>query len=542
MMRFRRRGRAGAAAVLLVLAASVLPGAASATTEGFTTKFVDVSADGGISLGAMVMEPASPGPHPVAVLVAAWGGGRTQNVIPARDLADRGYVVISYGARGFGESGGSVEVAGTDDIADVSTVIDWTLAHTAADPARIGVGGVSYGAGIGLIAAGFDPRIKAVASLSGWADLVASLTQNDTRHGLAGLVLYLSGKANGTLSPETDTMLTTFLEPAISDADSQAVIDWARPRSPIGYLDRINANHPAVLAIQTWSETVFQPGQMVDFYERLTGPKRAEFVPGDHAATESGGLLGLPSDTWNSVYRWFDAHVAGTDTSIENEPPLVTRARPGMQPPEYQSGWADVVGTPSRLYLGRGKGIDGTLQPEPAAWDSSIAANRDTVANGGVPLATYSLEALSGAPPTAFLWQVDRGSGAVWNQPPAESATEIRGALRAHLSVVPPAETGTLVAYVYDVDPAGTGSLVNYLPYSWKHATPGSNQPVDLDFSPTAYTLAAEHHLALVVDSKDPLFLDCNTGAGKLGLTSSIADPSWLEVPVRRPAENGENQ
>jgi putative CocE/NonD family hydrolase len=521
--------RAGAVAVVLAAVAAVLPGAAVATSEGFVTSFADVPAAGGITLGTMVLEPASPGPHPLAVLIGAWGGGRTQNVVPARDLANRGYVVISYGARGFGESGGAVEVAGPDDITDVSTVIDWTLAHTAADPARIGVGGVSYGAGIGLIAAGFDARIKAVASLSGWADLVASLTQNDTRHGLAGLVLHLSGKANGTLSPETDAMLTKLLEPAISDADSQAVIDWSRLRSAASYLDRINANHPAVLAIQTWSETVFQPGQMAGFYQRLAGPKRAEFVPGDHAASESGGLLGLPSDTWTSVYRWFDAHVAGTDTSIEAEPPVVTRARPGMQRPEYQPDWTSFTATPARLYLG-----SDTLQATPAAWTGSIAANRDTVANGGFPLATYSLEALSGNPPTAFLWQVDRGSGAVWNQPPAKTVTQLRGALRAHLTVVPPAAAGTVVAYVYDVDPLGTGSLVNYLPYSWKHATPGRPQPVDLDFSPTAYTLAAGHHLALVVDSKDPLFLDWNTGDGRLGFVSTAADPSWLDVPVRR--------
>lgn len=156
------------------------------------------------------------------------------------------------------------------------------------------------------------------------------------------------------------------------------------------------------------------------------------------------------------------------------------------------------------------------------------------MANGGIPLATYSLEALSGNPPTAFLWQVDRGSGAVWSQPPVKAVTQLRGSLRAHLTVVPPATVGTVVAYVYDVDPLGTGSLVNYLPYSWKHATPGRPQPVDLAFSPTAYTLAAGHHLALVVDSKDPLFLDWNTGDGRLGFVSTAADPSWLDVPVRK--------
>src|SRR4051794_26074889 len=101
--------RAGAAAMVIAVTATVFPGVAA--SEGFATGFADVPATGGITLGAMVMQPSSPGPHPLAVLIGAWGGGRTQNLIPARDLANRGYVVISYGARGFGESGGAVEVA-----------------------------------------------------------------------------------------------------------------------------------------------------------------------------------------------------------------------------------------------------------------------------------------------------------------------------------------------------------------------------------------------------------------------------------------------
>lgn len=510
------------------------PAAEPAAASGFATSFVDIPATGGITLGSMVMQPRSPGPHPLAVVISAWGGGRTQNIFPARELANRGYVVVAYGARGFGESTGEVEVAGPDDITDVSTVIDWALAHTASDPNRIGVSGVSYGAGIGLIASGFDKRIKAVATSSGWSDMVASLQRNDTRSGLAGLVLYLSGKQNGRLSPETDMMLQKFLVPRISDEDSKAVIDWSRLRSPITYIDRINANHPAVLNIQTWSETVFPPGQMMELFDRLTGPKRSEYVPGDHASTEYGGLLGLPDTTWTSVFRWFDAYVAGTDTSIKDEPPFVVRSRPGLQKEQFFASWAQAVGTPQRAYLGRGAGTDGTLGPATApAWTTTIASNADTLANGGFPLTTYALEAFTGAPPTNFMVQIDRNVGAVWNQPNVPATTQIAGRFQAHLTVTPPAVTGTVIAYVYDVNELGVGSLISYMPYSWKHATPNRSFPVDLTFEPTEYTLGAGHHLSLVLDSKDPLFLDWNNVDGRTGIGSTAADPSWLDVPVR---------
>ncbi|MFF7216685.1 hypothetical protein ACFZAU_40195 [Streptomyces sp. NPDC008238] len=45
------------------------------------------------------------------------------------------------------------------DVADVSEVVDRTLANTPADPGRIGGAGVPYGAGLALMEAAHDPRV-----------------------------------------------------------------------------------------------------------------------------------------------------------------------------------------------------------------------------------------------------------------------------------------------------------------------------------------------------------------------------------------------
>ncbi|EWC62236.1 putative ABC transporter ATP-binding protein [Actinokineospora spheciospongiae] len=534
------RKRAAVLAAVAMLAALVawVPGAFGAQASGFDTRFVDLPARDGVLLRTMVMEPKSPGPHPLAIVISAWGGGVTQNTVPAVNLANKGYTVLAYGTRGFGESGGEVQVAGRQDLTDVSDVIDWGLANTESDPNRIGVAGVSYGAGIGVLASGTDPRIKAVASMSGWSDLVRSLSTENTRHSLTALVLHLSGKQNGRLSFESDQMLAGIYDPNLTDAQDDAIKAWSQQRSPINRVAEINRNQPATLMIQTWSETVFEPGQMADLYTQLTGPKRLEILPGDHAATESGGLLGLPSGVWNSVYRWFDAHVAGTDTAIAAEAPIQVVPRPGTNKAEPAGDWAAVQGQrQQKLYLGAKPagmfGGDAQLLPSapPAAWKTEVNANKDTLANGGIPLATYSLEALSGNPPTAMLQVLDRSSGGMWNGPKAASAQKIRGYITAHLVVSPPKAQGTVVAYVYDVDRFGTGKLINYTPYTWRGATPGAPLPLDLRFTPTAYNLAAGHRLALVVDSKDALFIDKNTDGGKLGFLSSPADPSWIDVP-----------
>ena len=81
------------------------------------------------------------------------------------------------------------------------TVIDWILANTSADPARIGSAGVSYGAGISLIASAFDPRIRAVAAMSGWTDLVDSLYGDQTRRPQAVELLKVAATCSGDPAP-----------------------------------------------------------------------------------------------------------------------------------------------------------------------------------------------------------------------------------------------------------------------------------------------------------------------------------------------------
>ncbi|WP_197523114.1 CocE/NonD family hydrolase [Actinokineospora pegani] len=533
----RKRAAVGAAVAMLAAVVVGGPGVGGAQASGFETRMVDIVSRDGVKLRTMVMEPRAGADRPLAILISAWGGGVTQNIIPATKLAEKGYTVLSYGTRGFGESGGEVQVAGQDDLNDVSDVIDWGIANTDSDVDRVGVAGVSYGAGIGIIASGVDPRIKAVVSMSGWSDMVRSFLTERTRHGLAATVLHLSGKQNGRLSFESDQMLATIYDPHQTDAQDRAVQEWAQPRSPVNHIDRINRNKPATLIQHTWSETVFEPGQMGELYDRLTGPKQLVLMPGDHAATEYGGLLGLDSLVWSNVGKWFDAHVAKTDDSITKLDPVQVHPRPNSAKVEGYQSYAALLQRPStKYYLGpKPAGLfagDAQMSTTaPAPFKTEINANKDTSANGGIPLATYTLEAFTGNPPTNFMPFTDRSSGGVWFGPKTRSTQKIRGEVTSHLVLSPPKERGTVVAYLYDVDQLGTGKLVNYTPFTWRGATPGAPLAIDLRFSPTAYNVAAGHRLALVVDSKDALFIDSNVDGGKLGFLSTEQDKSWIDVP-----------
>ncbi|MYV93474.1 alpha/beta fold hydrolase, partial [Streptomyces sp. SID1034] len=263
------------AAFGLAPAATAAPARATAAApaSGSSLTFHDIPGSGGITLKGNVFTPAGAkagDKYPLVVFPTSWGLPQIEYLAQAQKLADSGYTVVSYTSRGFWLSGGSIEVAGPPDIADVSAVIDWALANTPADPARIGMGGVSYGAGISLLAAGHDKRIKAVVAMSGWADLIQSIYSGRTQHLQAAALLGAAGQLTGRPSAELDRILKEFLGSDL--AKEQDMIDWGRKRSPAAYVDQINRNGAALMLGNAWGDSLFPPNQYADFFGRLTGP------------------------------------------------------------------------------------------------------------------------------------------------------------------------------------------------------------------------------------------------------------------------------
>jgi dienelactone hydrolase len=501
------------------------PAAAAASS----IRLADITAADGVVLKANVISPSVAGPRPAIVFINSWGLNDAEYLAQAQQLAAKGYLVLSYTTRGFWGSGGTIEVAGPKDIADVSTVLDWLLANTAADPARIGLSGVSYGAGISLIAAGHDPRIKAVAALSAWTDLEESMYGNRTRRGQAVALLKVAAEVTGRPSPDLKLAMDRYF----ANRDVDEVRGWARVRSAVTYVGAINRNGPAILLANAYGDSLFPPNQLVDFYGRLTGPKRLELAPGDHAVAEATGLLGLPNAVWTSVHRWLDQYVAGVPTGIGQEPPVVLEPR-GAARSEGYANWADVTGRKQRYGLGAMRWYDrtGPLAANPGTgWDRKIWTGVDTVADGGIAILTNGWEALTGIPPTAWLPAVNRLNAGVWVSSPLPSAGAVRGIATLHLTYTPSTDDAMIVAYLYDVDALGTGRLVTHVPYTGGRA--GSPDAADLVFPATAYDVPAGHRLAVIVDTEDPLYLDTNRVGGTVTFGSPASDPSWLDVPLR---------
>ncbi|MFF8403478.1 CocE/NonD family hydrolase [Streptomyces sp. NPDC015684] len=509
---------AAAGAVSAALIAGTVVGLAPAAQAAPAVRFVDIAGDGGTVLKANVLTPAGADgtrDYPLVVLPTSWGLPQIEYLARAQKLADSGYVVLTYNVRGFWQSGGQIEVAGPPDIADASKVIDWALAHTPADPQRVGMAGVSYGAGISLLAAAHDKRIKAVAALSGWADLIDSIYSGRTQHVQAAAVLDGAGTLTGRESPEVREIFDNLYASDLSK--EQQMIDWGRKRSAGTYVDQLNSNGAAVMLANAWGDTVFPANQYAGFYEKLTGPKRLELRPGDHATAELTGLFGLPNDVWTDTERWFDHYLKGADNGIDREHPVQLKSRSAGGYEGYPD-WKSVGATRRKVAL---------------AGSTTIHANVDSGADGGIVFLSSILDQVAQLPPIASMPLLPRRWAAVWQSERYGTAQQVRGTARLHTTLTPTKESGTFVAYLYDVGPLGIGKLVTHAPLSWHGRTPGEPFGVDLDLFSTAYDVPAGHRLALVVDTVDPLYTEHNPSGAQLTFSSPSDDPSYVSVPLR---------
>jgi fermentation-respiration switch protein FrsA (DUF1100 family) len=152
------------------------------------------------------------GPHPLIVYLHGWGGDKSQTLgVDVEGLAEQGYAVMTYSARGFGDSCGSAASRAAPGCArgwihladarfearDTQHLAGLLVDEGLVEPA-IGVTGDSYGGGQSLILAtlkdrvmrpsgrltpwrspdGRRMRIAAAAPRIGWSDLAYSLQPN----------------------------------------------------------------------------------------------------------------------------------------------------------------------------------------------------------------------------------------------------------------------------------------------------------------------------------------------------------------------------
>jgi len=145
-----------------------------------------------VVLDATFFTPRGSGRVPAILL--AHGFGETKDAVrpEAEQLTRAGFAVLTWTARGFGDSTGQVGLDSPDyEVKDVEQLVSWlarqpqVLLDRPGDP-RVGIAGASYGGGIALLAAAYDHRIDAIVPQSTWNNLATALFPNAAGGGPAG--------------------------------------------------------------------------------------------------------------------------------------------------------------------------------------------------------------------------------------------------------------------------------------------------------------------------------------------------------------------
>ncbi|MFT7723858.1 MAG: CocE/NonD family hydrolase [Roseateles sp.] len=533
-----------------------MPGVVSPRDGTCFLKSLKVTRPDGVRLAANVFLPAGASSgagtarYPAVIFITSWASADFFEYLGQQQrLARDGYIAVAYTTRGFWDSEGSIGVAGPGDLADVSGVLDWTLAQTPADPARVGAAGISYGAGLSLLALGREPRLRTAVALSGWATLLDQMYGNQVPNPTWMNILQLSGQLTGRLDPIVAEYNAAIQNPDTPAAKIAEIAAWGWQRSPASAVAAINQRGAPVFIGKNWQDDMFSPNSSLALFGQLTVPKKLMLQPGIHASAElPGALLDVDNAIWDQAHRWFDRWLKGQANGIENEPQVSLQ-------PKFQA-YRETLSTWPAPEL---RSLDYQITPRGARrWDLSClcwrgvagqlqagqrsTSGRDSIGNaldtsattGPIPVLSPLAESV-GLPVVNQMATVLPAFGIRYEGPLLRQALKLRGAPALRLSAVPSQQRGMLVAYLYDVDVAGFGTLITHGARAVHAATPGQSQDFGFDMVATGYDVPAGHRLVLVFDTQDSLY-GPPVRAGErfdMALDFGSGSPLQLKLPTR---------
>ncbi|MBI3381365.1 MAG: hydrolase [Aquabacterium sp.] len=508
---------------------------------------LSITTHDGVKLTANVFLPKISSPDqkvPTIIMVNSWVCPDWEYIGQAYRLAKDGYMVIEYASRGWWKSEGITSVASPDDIKDVSDIVDWLGANTPVDPDNIAISGISYGAGISLLGLARESRIKTAAALSGWSSLEEQLYFQETTNKSNLNLLVGVAPVAGKLDPEVKVLQADLLNPDTTQQRADEIRAWARPRSPLYEIDKLNARRAPVFLSKNYSDEMFTPNSTLDLFSQLQGPKKILLNRGWHATAEAlGALLGTDNYVYDQAHRWFDYWLKGKDNGIMAETQVDMEIGNGIGR-ERLATWPDsTVQSLKYTITPRGnvrfdlsclctKGINGGLQTATSTQSGTdtLSSSADTVATTGIPLVSELLSGIEIFPMTAPAL-VNRANGVVYNGPKLGSTLKLRGIPKVQLNMRPAQSQAQVLAYLYDVDEFGIGKLITHSARSVHWATPGKTISFPLDFHMMSYNVAKGHHLSLIIDTKDLHYAPANKTDFKFDLVFGATTPASLTIP-----------
>jgi ABC-2 type transport system ATP-binding protein len=537
-----------AIATVLVVLAGVITWALWPADPGYTTRDARLPVNG-VTLDTRFYVPkgaSESGKVPALLMGHGFGGTKLSVSEDAKELAGRGYAVLTWSARGHGTSTGEIHLNAPDfEVKDAQGLLDWLATQPfvrtdgQGDP-RVGVVGGSYGGALALLLAGQDPRVDAIVPMITWNDLGRSLfadgvfkkawagiffgggvgggglgsvaglngagESNDvdgfgsSNGGLTGGGgLDRGGAAAALLNPQCGRwardVCETYLRVASTgrlDGEAKRILD---ERSPASVLSRIKA---PTLLIQGEADSLFPLSEADANARGISAPVRVAWFTGGHDGGQG------PTSDQNRVkfltLQWLDHYVAGTGDKPGGS--FTYSRMTGLDPLE-QGRLATGFQHASYPGLSGSSTLDVALQGRP-----------QQIANppNGTPAAVSSLPGAGslGALINGVSTELP-GQHGNWISEPLKENLNVVGAPAVRIRAASPTGEATLFVKLYDVDQNGQSNLSNGLMapihLTGLPADIAQAQPVTVTLPAIVRNIEQGHRLRVTIATADQSYL-----------------------------------
>ena len=360
--------------------------------------------------------------QPTILLGHGWGGtGEPATGAPAPYIA-AGYNVVTWDARGFGGSGGTVMINHPDiEARDAQALIDYVAQQPEAQMERagdplLGMAGGSYGGAIQFITAARDKRVDVITPTIPWNTLLSALYPRESLKNGWSLILAGFGiptsLAPGILSPagiQAGHQSEQFYNALVSGASTGMFSDTSKAffaeRGPDFLLEKIRV--PTLIS-QGTVDTLFDPDQGDRNYRALAKngiPLKMMWFCGGH------GICNVGSDGGGSAFlsgsghvarrqlQWFDRHLRSRASADPG---------PAFEWIDQNGSWHASDGYPVRNISRVGGSLAGGAIPlVPGVNPTSgilIQADPDPAAPVKVPIPVKGGEEIVGPPELSFTY------------------------------------------------------------------------------------------------------------------------------------------
>ncbi|MBN1289682.1 MAG: CocE/NonD family hydrolase, partial [Actinobacteria bacterium] len=452
----------------------------------------------------------------------------------APGMARRGYAVLTMDCRGYGSSGDAVFCADPDhELNDISDLITWitsTKSPVKVDPDHIGITGVSYGGGFSFLMPAYDERIAAAVPMNGWTDLARSLLPDGSWKFAWSMLLFVA--AVWGMKRDYNGELAYWLK-TVWNGNFDEVDDRIGGRGAINRIDDIKC---PMFIVHSWNDDLFQPNQILDFYEKFNKPKKLYMTNGIHGFDGGRGDFLVRNEAWEKTRRFFDYWLKDEkDNGIMDEP-AVEYFQPWDGRMAKTTNWPPPDLALRDYFLRRKPGSEkheGFLSAEkPDRNEPPGLLINNTVSSlhtSGPPM--LRLNALFNLPIPGVPWSISKDS-IMFDTSPLEESVEIVGAPSVDLYVSSSSGECQLNVLLYDVRPSGFARLITYGAATKRDVKPGDVNNYRFELVACAHRLKAGHRLRAVLCAANPLHVKPSSIPSAYEVLHDDKFPSGISMPI----------